>query len=329
MRAFSIGSLRFLAFLLVAGAIGGIGYACYRFGGALSAVGASVVAAVIVAVPGYHNVPTLKLGLVTFLGMRTGRVLSEGANFILWPFESVITCDAEVQTLVIEPQKYFCRDKLAVILGGELSWQNDEDLLPTAGIMNRERIEDELRSAIRNELGIIAGANRAADFTMAREAASDMLNCILTMGTPPHIAKGILPGERLAFYAGQHLALRSRVRKERQSTEDRSELANRCGVRPVFFALSVGYTERTGEVLEAEGRAVLEANAAAVTAGKKKRIAKEHQRRGLKPLEAEAAAEVTMRLSHRKIHTVEGMKEFRPFSPPESRNFGGALCVRN
>ncbi len=327
----AIGIFRLMSALALCVGLVLLGWACYHYGGALSAFGAVVLALAAVIIPAYRSVPTLKLGMVTFLGLRTGRVLGEGPNLVIPFFESVILFDREVRTLEVN-QKYFCADNLAVIIGGRISWQIDESLLASAFVMNQKMVEEELVSAIKSELGPIAGANSALQFKGSWEALENLLNCSLRMSAPPHIAKGVLPGERLNFYADAGGRIWRMLEPERRDARERSELENRCGVRVIRFVVSeLDYTIPTGSAMEEEGQAILRTKARQVIAGAVKQIATERTAAGLKPAEAEQAAEVAMDLTKRDLRNLElgGLERFRPFEPPQSFDLGRVECRSN
>jgi hypothetical protein len=324
-----ISVFRLAALALIVGVAALLGYEAYKLCGVIGAVGAGAAVISLTLLRGLTEIPTASIGVVIFLNIRTERVLREGYRFVIPFFESVELFDFRIQTTAVEPALYYCQDGLAVILGGELSWQIEPALASSTFFLNQRKVESELMRAIRSEFGIIAGVNKALDFKGAWESATTMMNAILQMGTPPHIAKGILPVERLVFYADADGKIRGRLQIARRRAEERSEIENRCGIHAIWFTLTIGYTDETGKGMQAEGLAVLRANAGAVTSERKAKLVAEKRARGLKPLEAEIAAEVDMGLTERKVHTLEGLKDLRPFSPPESINYGGPVCLKN
>ncbi len=325
-KGFCIFFLKLCALVIIGGICSGLVWASYYLAGVPGMCGSAVLAFVMTAIPAYRRVPTLKIGMVTFLSIRTGRVLEEGPQFVIPWFESVALFDYEVQTIDME-ETFFCADNLAVIVEGTLRWRIYKNLLSTAYVENRQAIASGLPDAIRSEIGSVAGANSALDFKGAWQAISNLINCSLKMGTPLHVAQGILPSDRLNFYGDRDSAAIGKLARDRRRNEERSEIENRYGIEVIDFSVGrVRYTERTSGVLEEEGQAILRSKAHRVISATKRLIAGDLREDGLRPQEAENAAEVTMNLAERKIHTLDGLDRLRPFLPPESRNFGGYLC---
>lgn len=323
-----VGLFRLAALALIFGCISGICWQAYLMAGEFGVAGAGALAFVATVFPAIRKTPTLQLGMVTFLGMRTGRVLAEGVSLVIPFFEGVTYFNAELQTIKVE-ETFFCRDRLAVIVEGTLQWRVSKSLLATAYAERRHAIPQGLSDAIRSEIGMVAGANNAVDFTGAWESISNLINCSLRMGTPPHLELGVSPEERLKFYADSNGKIYGRLRREARLAEERSEIENRYGIDVIAFSIGrIRYTPETSSAMEKEGQAVLLARGSQVTAAAKRAIVQEGKEDGLKPLEAETAAEVVMGRAERRIHNLEGLERFKPMAPPESRNHGGFLCCR-
>ncbi len=332
MRRFARRALTGFARLLAAGVVCGgssaLVWATWRCSGIPGLAGAAILIAVLVLKPAYRNIPTLQIGMTTFLGMRTGRVLPEGPALVIPWLEKVWLFDYEVHVARAEA-KVYCKDGIALVAGGLLSWQIDPDLLSTSFVLNREKIESELVNAARSELGMIASVYGALELKDSWEAVANLINCSLRMGTPPHIAESIPPARRLDFYGS--IPFRNRLEREPRLDEERSEIENRCGVRIICFTPEPPeFTEGTGEALESEGRAILKSKADRVAAATKLEITRKAKEEGLPPKEASVSAELTMgQRVERKIHDLGGLERLRPFLPPESRTYGGAICLRN
>ncbi len=326
IRRLCIGFLQLLAAGFLLGASGAAIYESYRHGGTLAIIGAAVMVFFLVFVPSGRKIPTLKIGMVTFLGMRTGRVLEEGFHLIIPWFEDVALFDNKVRTVQVSG-KFFCKDNLSVVLGGLVTWNNDKELLPTSFVMNQEKIDIELASVVLNQLAIIAGATNAADIKGAQEAFGHLVNCSLRMGIPPHIEQGILPAQRLEFYGNPDL--HNRLESEHRLDEERSEIENRCGVNVISFTPDpVQYIGDTGEAMEEEGRAALRSRAKKVLAATKREISRDLRGDGLTPDGANASAELTMgQQVERKVYDIGGLDKFRPLLPPESCDYRRIECL--
>lgn len=329
MRQALVGLFRLAALVLIMGGAGFVGWQCYRFAGEFGAAVAAGLVFFLAGALGYRNVPTLKLGVVMFLGMRTGRVLDEGPHFVVPLFESVVLLSAEVQTIRVEEQ-FFCLDRLAAIVEGTLRYRVDKELAATAYFENRHAITDGLADAIWGEIDEVAGANNALAFIGAWRAIGNLVNCSLRMGEPPHVARAVPPEHRLRLYADHDGSIRNHLQSEARLAEERSETENRYGIEVVTFSVGrIRYTAETSAAMEKEGQAVLCAKGHQVTADAKRVIVHQNKEDGLTPLQAEGAAEVVMEKADRKIHQFDGLERFKPIAPPESRTYGGLLCRMN
>ena len=267
-----------------------------------------VVIATVLVLRAAVSIPTVHYGLVTRWGKRTGRVLDEGLHFVIPFIDLVELFKYHVATKPIS-ESFLSKDRLQVMIKGSVQWRPDKSLLNRAFVeMSEDAISEGLESAIKSELGIIAGTKSGLAFIGNREAIGFLINCVLRLSVPPHVKEGLKPSERLRYYIENALNIRKHLTDEGKNTEDRSPIEARYGIDIVEFALAdVDFSPKTIEALEKRKQVEGELRAQDAQFKKIAVITEELKAKGLTPQEAVNAAQAIIGNAEKKVFSVEGL----------------------
>jgi hypothetical protein len=307
------GFFALVAVVLWLAVVGGCGfsfYYAYANGGLLGVIGAAAVVVALVIYPAYKSIPTMHYGMVTFLGIRTGKILREGPHFTLPLLERVRLFSGKVAVTNVTA-KLYTLDGLIVLAKGILRWRIHPKLLAIAYVENYDVILEWLASKTAGELEAIAGQHKAMDLVRRKEAVVNLINCSLRMAVPPHVEKQIAPEHLLEFYRGSDL--RNLVLNEERLAEQRSTTETECGIEILSFVMVFDFSPTTDRALELEGQTKLTLAAHKLTAEQELALVRDLKAEGLDPQQAVEAEEVVLQRSKRKIFSLGGLEKFKPF----------------
>lgn len=288
-----------------------------------------IVLIVIVAALAANSIVIIKpvrYGVVLRFKKRTGRIITEGLNFILPLIESV-----EVYDYRLEPRNislsFFSKDNLEVILRFMVQWRPDFRIKNRVG-KNRfiENTEDTIVSgvsdAIRSNVGNIIGQVNANTFVADKKAVGRYIDCILRLKFPPHVRPSLVGGpqeeeikdvaERVKFYKEYSAQINELLRKEKEQVKDYSEIEERYGIDIEISELSeVTFSDKTKAALELKKQTEEKLRADEEEKNKKLSMAKELKEFGLSPQEAINAAEVVLDQAKKEIRSFEGLDKLK------------------
>ncbi len=250
--------------------------------------------------------PTLNYGMVVRFRKRTGRVLNEGLNFI-WPFiESVDLIEYKAMNLDVKTF-FFSQDNLEVIINGSVRYRPDKNLVDKAfSEMTETAITKGIEDTIKQELGIIGGTKPASVFITSKEAVSHLINCVLRMEKPPHIALNLSPSKRLPHYKKEATDIRDALSIEHKNISDRSAVENRYGIDILEFSLAlVDYSPKTKEALEKKKQVEAELKASKEKFDQTIKRARTIKTEELTP-EQINAAQTSVGDAKKNVHSIEG-----------------------
>lgn len=144
------------------------------------------VIAVVFFLGGFVSVLVAHYGVVTRFGKRTGRVLSEGLNFITPFIDKVRLYSYELRTDSLDKISVFSEDRLDMELKGSVQWRPDKNKLVEFVEIPENTILVGLKDAIKSEIGKIAGEKEGDFFIKERKPLEVLINCIFRLQRPPH-----------------------------------------------------------------------------------------------------------------------------------------------
>lgn len=149
-------------------------------------------------------VRTVEFAAVTHFWRRTGRILTEGVNFV-WPIVSIIERFNEQLDSDEVAVTFTTKDRVAATTDGSLQWRPDREIViaerTVKTMFGGKRIvknwlrfieNDEdviiqgIRDAVKSTLGAVAGRQTADDFIQGRDALGLLINAILRLKDVPH-----------------------------------------------------------------------------------------------------------------------------------------------
>lgn len=274
--------------------------------GLLLIIGTLIVNAIVI-------VPTVHFGQVLRFKRRTGRILKEGLHFVVPFIDSVELFKSELVTTDVG-ESFFSKDNLEIMIKGSVQWRPDEALLDSTFVeMSENTITKGLVDTIKSELGIIAGTKKGEAFIKDREAISLLINSVLRLSAPPHIAENLSPAERLQYYIDNTPVIRKRLADEPKNVNDRSDLENLYGIDIIRFSLAdVDFSQTTKAALEKKKQAEAEMKAAQERFQKKKEIIEQLKSLGIDADAALDSAEVATNEAEKKIYSIPVLKKIIP-----------------
>lgn len=135
---------------------------------------------------GFVGVPVAHYGVVTRFGKRTGRVLSEGLNFVAPFIDKARLYSYELRTDSLDKISVFSEDRLDMELKGSVQWRPDKKTLVEFVEIPENTILIGLKDAIKSEIGKIAGEKEGDFFIKERKPLEMLINCIFRLQRPPH-----------------------------------------------------------------------------------------------------------------------------------------------
>lgn len=257
--------------------------------------------ATILCLMGIRIVPTVEFAVVTHWMRRTGRILTEGFNWV-WPIITTTRRFSEQLDPDTVTVSFNTSDRVEIFNEGSLQWRADRTVTyeRKAKVLwwertmqwltfidnSEEAILRGIVDAIKSTLGTVAGLHTVDDFIKNRQALEDLINAILRLEHLPHLepnmvgalrvppvstgltyvdpASGIVPpGRLLAFYRKYAKELKRLLEDERNDKQQKSLIERRYGIHIETFALAqVKFDKKTQEAFERERQAQAEAAAA-------------------------------------------------------------------
>lgn len=149
-------------------------------------------------------IPTAHFGVVTVLGKRTGRFLTEGFNLV-FPFLTQVELVSEELESDPVSVSFTTSDRVSATVAGSIQWRPDKKVTARKEIrgifgenrtvdnwitfveMSEDAVKEGIKDAVGAVLGAIAGFYGADDFIARREELSDIVNAALQLEKPPHL----------------------------------------------------------------------------------------------------------------------------------------------
>lgn len=135
--------------------------------------------------------PAVHFRVMTFLGMRTGRVLLEGPALKIPLFEQYKEFQREQREFGYDVN-FISKDNLSIDASGNVFWEADPFVCDSTGKNKHYAVSQEVREhgvidKIESVVAGIGGNTTGEDFKARRKAVEDAINAVLRLEKPPHL----------------------------------------------------------------------------------------------------------------------------------------------